>query len=92
MESSLGIEPTIVLVHLETKCDILYFFQFNSGRYVFGGISGKQLIDLGDLQVLDTETMTWTEIKTERSPEPRCGHVLFVHNEKMYTYQRQFYS
>eukprot|EP01105_Mastigella_eilhardi_P021867 TRINITY_DN5327_c0_g1_i1.p2 TRINITY_DN5327_c0_g1~~TRINITY_DN5327_c0_g1_i1.p2 ORF type:complete len:430 (-),score=130.61 TRINITY_DN5327_c0_g1_i1:75-1364(-) len=54
--------------------------------FVFGGISGKNLDDLGDFLVLDTETMTWSAVDAPGVPPARCGHVMFTANGNVYVF------
>eukprot|EP01117_Protostelium_nocturnum_P011660 TRINITY_DN4242_c0_g1_i1.p1 TRINITY_DN4242_c0_g1~~TRINITY_DN4242_c0_g1_i1.p1 ORF type:complete len:467 (+),score=156.89 TRINITY_DN4242_c0_g1_i1:219-1619(+) len=57
--------------------------------YIFGGLlqQGRELIDSNDLYVLNSVTMTWTQLHpTGDIPEPRCGHKMISIDDKIYLF------
>eukprot|EP00727_Mastigamoeba_balamuthi_P001103 m51a1_g10990 hypothetical protein (401) ;mRNA; r:331067-332865 len=54
--------------------------------YVFGGISGKRLVDLDDLWAFDTTSASWQRLSAPNRPEARCGHIMFSVGKKIYVF------
>jgi len=62
-----------------------------SKMYIYGGNYSSSLDDdyqvLDDLHVLDTRTMTWSQLKTQgRNPGPRTAHALIAVRGKLFLF------
>lgn len=58
--------------------------------YVWGGITTAELIDIGDMWILDLtdlEAPSWHEVNQLGDlPPPRCGHTMFAIGNKLYLF------
>jgi len=73
---------------------ILFTFYLHftlSQLYIYGGIKRSSvdnnvLEDLGDMFVLDTESLEWREERCLNTPPPRCGHKMVAMRGKLYLF------
>ena len=53
--------------------------------YIFGGMEGNDKY-LNDFWLFDTKSKNCVQLKSNNSPEPRCGHTLTYYNNKLYLF------